>query len=240
MVRLRNLLPFIFGALLSSPLSTMAEGFGIDVTRLIYPQGAASIAVSVRNTQTTQPYLVQATISPKADQRQGKSPFSLTPPLFRLEPSSTHQIRIHGNTSSLPVDRESVFYFHATAIPASKGVDNQQPVTGVKGNVQFGVGNIIKLFYRPSGLTSSSVDAQKGLRISRNGQGLLVENPSPYFVSLASLSVAGQDVKLNTPDALMIAPFGSHTYPVSVTRGVVSWKTITDQGGRNAFTYTLP
>ena len=240
MMCLRYLLPFILGALFSTPSLTIAEGFGIDVTRLIYPQGADSIAVSVRNTQATLPYLVQATISPKVDQRQGKTPFTLTPPLFRLEPSSTHQIRIHGNTTSLPNDRESVFYFHATAIPASKAVDTQPSGTGVQGNVQFGVGNIIKLFYRPAGLTSTSVDAQKGLRISRNTQGLLIENPSPYFVSLASLSVAGKAIKLDTPEALMIAPFGSQVYPVSATHGVVSWKTITDQGGRNAFTYTLP
>jgi len=237
---LRSLLPIVLVALFSSPSVSMAEGFGIDATRLIYPQGTSSIAVSVRNTQATQPYLVQATLSQKPDQRQSATPFTLTPPLFRLEPNSTHQIRIHGNTASLPEDRESVFYFHATAIPGGKASDSSQPVTGVKGKVQFGVGNIIKLFYRPSGLTSSSLDAQKGLRITRNERGLLIENPSPYFISLASLNIAGRAVALDTPDALMLAPFGSHIYPTSAKQGVVAWKTINDQGGLHAFTYTLP
>ncbi|CAI1949438.1 Chaperone protein focC precursor [Serratia fonticola] len=225
--------------LLSCSLGVLADGFGINATRLIYPQGANSIAVSVRNTQATLPYLVQTSVS-STPQSRVATPFTATPPLFRLEPQSISQIRIAGDDASLPKDRESVFYFHATAIPASQTPTTPQQTSGVQGAAQFGVGNIIKLFYRPAGLPSTSAAAQKNLQFSRTKSGLQVSNPSPYFVSLASLNVAGQQLKLETPAALMIAPYGSHTYATSAKHGSVEWQTINDQGGVDAFKHSLP
>lgn len=216
-----------------------AEGFGINATRLIYPQGAASISVTVRNTLTATPYLVQTGIS-RIQHKYESAPFSVTPPLFRLEPNSTNQIRIAAHNLNAPNDRESVFYFHASAIPASTIPSSDNQRAGVSGNVQFGVGNIIKLFYRPSGLPSSSVAAQRDLQFSRVNNGIKVSNNSPYFVSFASIKAGGQALKLDSPEALMIAPFSHHVYPSSVTKGAVQWQTINDEGGVNVFNQTLP
>ncbi|MFC0227964.1 fimbrial biogenesis chaperone [Serratia aquatilis] len=226
-------------ALLSCSSAALADGFGINATRLIYPQGADSISVSVRNTQPTIPYLVQVSLSQSAESRDS-TPFMVTPPVFRLEPKSVNQIRIAGNGVALPKDRESVFYFKATAIPASKGPTAKQSNTGVQAAVQFGVGNIIKMFYRPEGLPSTSTEAQQGLQFSRENNGLRVNNPSPYFVSLAGIKFGGQDLKLDSPAALMIAPFDSHVYPTSVRSGAIEWQTINDQGGVDEFKHALP
>ena len=238
MTRLTLLIPMMM-ALLSCPPAALADGFGINATRLIYPQGAGSIAVTVRNTQPTLPYLVQTSISRAADSYK-TTPFTVTPPIFRLEPKSVNQIRIAGNDSDLPKDRESVFYFHATAIPATTAPTENQSSTGVQASVQFGVGSIIKLFYRPAGLSSSSTDAQKNLKFSAGKSGLEVSNPSPYFVSFASIKFGGQALKLDTPAALMIATFSTHTYPTTVKSGSVEWQTINDQGGVDAFKQLLP
>lgn len=226
-------------ALLSCSQAVLAAGFGINATRLIFPQDAGNISVSVRNTQPALAYLVQASLSRTPNSRE-PTPFTVTPPLFRLEPNSVNQIRITGDGSALAKDRESVFYFHATAIPASKTPVANQPTTGVQGAAQFGVGNIIKLFYRPAGLPSTSTVAQKNLQFALVNNGLRVSNPSPYFVSLAGLTFAGQPLKLETPEALMLAPFGTHTYPTSVKRGAIEWLTINDQGGVDAFKHSLP
>lgn len=225
---------------LTLPLTVGAEGFGINATRLIYPQGERSITATVRNTLSTQPYLVQASVSAA---REGGAPsalFTVTPPLFRLEPNSTNHIRIAGNTGSLPTDRESVFYFHTRAIPGSQAPVKGKPAAGVSGNVQLGVGNTIKLFYRPSGLSTTAAQAQKGLQFTPTDRGLRVSNPSPYFVSLAGISVAGHPLKLDTPGALMLSPFGEYTYPTALKAGSVQWKTINDLGGIDAFTHSLP
>lgn len=233
---------FSLVATLFCTASVKAEGFGINVTRLIYPEGAASINVAVRNTLSQQPYLVQVAVSGKPD-TQTSTPFVVTPPLFRLEPKSVNQLRIAFSGASLPSDRESVFYFHATAIPASAQTDASQLRKDVQAQVRFGVGSIIKLFYRPASLTGSSTPAQKGLVFTREAAGVKVSNPSPYFVNMAGLTVGGKKLALDTPAALMLAPFGSHTWSVKspLAKGSpVQWQTINDNGGIDAFNTVLP
>lgn len=225
--------------LLIAPGGAAAAGFGIDATRLIYPEGASSIDVAVRNTLEHQPYLVQVAVSDKQGAKTSP-PFIVTPPLFRLEPKSTNKLRIAFTGAPLPGDRESIFYFHATAIPASTQPDSARQNSNVSGQVRFGLGKIIKLFYRPGGLPSTAAEAQRGLQFSRVSGGLRVTNPSAYYVSLASLQFGEQKLKLDTPEALTIAPFGSHSYPTLQTQGQVSWQTINDIGGVDAFTHALP
>lgn len=235
-------LPLLFAVLplMVIPMVGQASGFGIDATRLIYPQGAGSISVTLRNTLTTTPYLVQTAIS-RTPTGTEPVPFISTPLLFRLEPSSINQVRItYRQSAPLPTDRESVFYFRASAIPASRAPVTAQAPGRVKGAVQFGVGNIIKLFYRPSNLAGSALMAQKGLQFSRVREGVRVSNPSPYFVSFAGLSIGGKKLALNTPEALMIAPFSAHTFLANGLRGKVKWETIGDEGGIKAFSHDLP
>ncbi|HHQ6628230.1 molecular chaperone [Serratia fonticola] len=229
-------------ALLAAPLASWSAGFGINATRLIYPEGAGSINVAVRNTLSHGPYLVQTAISGKQD-AQSAAPFTVTPPLFRLEPQSTNQLRIAFTGQPLPGDRESVFYFHATAIPTSKQMDPTRQQDSIQAQLRFGVGSIIKLFYRPAALSGSSAAAQQGLQFTRVASGLKVSNPSPYFVSLAALTVAGEKLALDTPASLMLTPFGNHTWPVKTplsTGAQIQWQTINDAGGTDAFSATLP
>ncbi|MGK8665344.1 fimbrial biogenesis chaperone [Serratia marcescens] len=228
--------------LLGFSLAGWTTGFGVNATRLIYPQGASSIDVGVRNTLSDEPYLVQAAVSSQQNQ-QTIAPFVVTPPLFRLEPQSTNQLRIAFIGQPLSTDRESVFYLHATAIPTSAQVDPALQPNAVSAQLRFGVGNIIKLFYRPVSLNGSSTDAQKGLTFSQVPGGLKVNNPSPYFVSLADLTVAGQQLPLDTPETLMLSPFGTHIWPFKKPLKVgsrVQWRTINDTGGIDAYSTTLP
>ncbi|CAK9887095.1 MAG: Chaperone protein FocC (plasmid) [Candidatus Erwinia impunctatus] len=236
------ILILLTAALLGTPFKGRSAGFGIDATRLIYPEGAGSITVTVRNTLTHGPYLVQAAISTKQDKRV-TAPFALTPPLFRLESQSTNQLRIAFTGQPLPGDRESVFYLHATAIPTSERLDSSKKPEEVQAQLHFGVGNIIKLFYRPAGLGMSSSAAQGGLELSRVPGGLKLINPSPFFISLAGLTAEGKSLPLDTPDSLMLPPYGSHTWPVKTSlaaHALVQWRTINDWGGTDVFSATLP
>lgn len=97
-------------SLFASSFAAQAEGFGINATRLIYPQGAPSISVTVRNTLAATPYLVQTGIS-RMQHKYEPAPFSVTPPLFRLEAGSTNQIRIVAQNVNAPNNHESVFFF---------------------------------------------------------------------------------------------------------------------------------
>lgn len=241
MIRLLSL-SLLMLALLVMPLVGKSAGFGINATRLIYPEGAGSITVTVRNTLTHEPYLVQTSISTKQD-KQTTAPFTITPPLFRLEPQSTNQLRIAFTGQPLPVDRESVFYLHATAIQASERLEPAKQHNDVQAHLRFGVGNIIKLFYRPASLDGASSAAQSGLKFSRVAGGLMLNNPSPFFISLAGITADGEKLRLDTPDSLMIPPYGSHIWRVKASLAAhtrVQWQTINDSGGTDAFSTTLP
>lgn len=220
------------------PAIVLADGFGINTTRLIYPAGSDSISVSMRNTMKTLPYLIQSRMSSSQD-GSTLAPFQVRPPLFRMDPDSTNQVRIVAKHTHFPEDRESVFYFIATAIPASTAPKSTNLQYRVSGTTQFGVGNTIKLFYRPDNLAGTSRDAQQGLQITRVAGGIEISNPSPYFVSFASIQVDGRSLKLDSPESLMLPPFGRHIYPVSPVKGQIRWETINDEGGINAFTYSL-
>lgn len=232
---------FVMALLLSLFIlpTALADGFGIDASRLIYPQGADSISVSVRNTTTSQPYLVQARVS-RAQASYQPAPFIVRPPIFRLEPGTTNLLRISAQNTNAPTDRESLFYFHASAVPASNAPTDQYGTGKVHGVTQFGVGSIIKLFYRPSALPSTSREAQENLKFSRVASGIKAENTSPYFISFASIQVGGQNIRLDTPEKLTMAPFSHQVFTTSATRGDVRWQTINDEGAVNAFTQTLP
>ncbi|BDH47359.1 fimbrial chaperone BcfG [Salmonella enterica subsp. enterica serovar Choleraesuis] len=217
---------------------SLADGFGINATRVILKQGNDSTTVTLRNTSAQQSYIVQSRMSQTVDGFE-QTPFIITPPIFRLDPESTNNLRIRLNgSSSLAQDRESVFYLNTRAIPAS----TQQGPTGndksISGTAQFGVGTIIKLFYRPKGLTGSAEDAQEKLSFMASPRGIRVINNAPYYVSFANLTVDGESLLQRNAPA-MLAPFSEYVYPTSHKRGKVAWSTINDFGGINAHTTTL-
>lgn len=223
----------IFSALAGPAYS---EGFGIDSTRLIYPEGAKSITTNLRNTMQNTPYLVHVTVDKTAEGHAESTPFTAVPPLFRLEPQGKNQVRIIGKTQNLPKDRESVFYFHAKAIPSSQaGTAGEN--NSVHGGVRFGVGSVIKVFYRPSGLPLSSEEAQAKLQVSKVSTGLKVTNPTPYFISFADLKLNNKSLLKNS--GLMLEPFSEHIYPTAVKTGSLKWQAITDHGGTREYTITL-
>lgn len=226
--------------LLISPV--WAAGFGINTTRLIYPQGAKSISAELRNTQKNEPLLVQIGISDSPDIRS-QSPFIVTPPVFRIEPQSVNQVRIALPINLLPSDKESVFYFHATAITAKNGPVHSYQENNIQANISFGVGSVIKLFYRPSGLRGSPAEAQKGLQFSRVDAGLQVINPSSYFVSFAKIQVGEKSLPFNSPTSMMLAPGGRFTWRVSTNLkagSLMKWQTINDSGGIDEYSAVLP
>lgn len=231
-------LPLILVGLVATQV-VQAGGFGISATRLIYPQGASSVSLTLRNTQPDSPYLVHTTVSPFIHGK-GAAPFLVSPPLFRLEPHSSNQIRISANGATLPGDRESVFYINARAIPSSVAGIGENQEQKVGGEVKLGVANVIKLFYRPSGLVPSVANAHKDLQITPVKEGLQVKNSSPYFINFAGITFAGEALSLARLDASMIAPFSHHIFPTKVKQGEVRWRVINDLGGIDAFTTIVP
>lgn len=124
------------------------------------------------------------------------------PPMQRIDAGQKSQVRIMKlpDADKLPTDRETLFYFNVREIPPQSEMNNV---------VQIAIQNRIKLFYRPMAIKANYSDIwQEKLQISKLVGGLKINNPTPYYITLAYLS---QNEQGNFPgfDSVMIAPFGT-------------------------------
>ncbi|AHG21498.2 pilus assembly protein PapD [Chania multitudinisentens RB-25] len=185
-----------FAAVILFSTSSLAS-IVLNGTRVIYPSDAQDVTLQVNNVGSS-PVLLQSWIdNGDADAKPAtiKVPFLLTPPISRLEPGKGQTLRIIYTNGTLPMDKESVFWLNVMEIPAKS-------VAGTDDNhLKMAFRNRIKLFYRPAGLAGYANDAAKAMTWSTQGNNVLANNPTPYYVSFASLSVSGK--KLN---GTMIAP----------------------------------
>jgi len=221
-----------FVMLMTAPAS--AEGIGVGAVRVIYEGRAGQALVPVTNS-AADPYLVQSRISLTRSGHEA-TPFFISPPLLRLEGNSKSVLRITGNTQSLPQDRESVFYLTVTGIPSSSPLSRQSKSGFMSGSLNFALATSLKMFYRPDNLPVTEEQAVKGLKVTRTGSDVTVQNVSPYFITFNDLKINGQSVKFDKgsrPD--MISPFSSVTYPAGRAypvsqAGKVTWQAITGVG----------
>ncbi|ELW2862236.1 molecular chaperone [Salmonella enterica] len=208
-------------ALVLAFLSVQAQaGIVIGGTRVIYDGDKKETSAAIRNPEKSGVYLVQSWVD--SGGQGGKTPFIVTPPLFRINPGEENMLRIVRTGGNLPQDRESVFWLNVKSIPAT---DDSQPRINV---LQVVVKSRLKLFYRPAGLEGQPESAYHQLSVARSGNRLTVSNPTPYYVTLFTLKVDGQEIK----EADMVPPRGSVTFPLpSGPATSVSWQAISDYGG---------
>ncbi|MCT8342939.1 molecular chaperone [Photorhabdus kleinii] len=208
-----------------------AAGISLNKTRVIFTQGERAQTLTVVNT-TSQAWLVQVRIT--GDQEKTAPAFVVTPPLFRLEANSQNSLRILPtfNRPPFPMDRESLRYVQMNAIPATPSVTDEP----VREQASMSVGMRIKFFWRPRDLPMLPEEAYGQLRFQSQPDGIKACNPTPYFLSLDSLTLDGQALDLNRYPS-MIAPQDCVTYVEQGGKKSVSWSMINDYGGAsNLFT----
>lgn len=199
-------------------------GIKLPQTRVIFNGKDKSALATIQN-QGDSVYLVKTSVLNNTRIDSEIAPFAVTPPLFRLEPRNQQTVRIvRQGTGQLPVDRESVFYLSFLAIPSmaeTSHTDNR---------VAIGLQSIIKLFYRPERLNITAEQAAKRLNFRLIGSQLIADNPTPYYLTLGSLNVAGKPISFGETGQ-MIAPFSSTAYPLNTHATAVTWTVINDYGG---------
>lgn len=211
-------------SLLALALSCTAAQASIVITgtRVIYPSDAKEVSVKISN-KGQSPVLIQSWIDNgdvNAKPDQIKVPFILTPPINRVEPQSGQTLRIRSLPNTLASDRETLFWLNVLEIPAQPKDAQAQ-----KDNyLQVAFRSRIKFFWRPAGLKGSLTEAAKNLQWSHGKKGLHVRNDSPYYVSLADVSVGGKTV-----DGKMLAPFGEDDYSLPAS-GTVKAEYVSDYG----------
>jgi P pilus assembly chaperone PapD len=202
----------------------------LDRTRIVFNGDDKSVSLSISNQNEHLPYLAQAWIENENDERIN-SPLTVVPPIQRLEPRNNSQVKIQGlpTLKQLPQDRETIFYFNLREIP---------PRSDKANTLQIALQTRIKLFYRPAALAqptaSSASPWQEQLTLTRQGDQYVVNNPTPYYITLidASDRVNGKSVDAFEP--LMLAPLSQA--PLSVGAKVLGARPVltyvNDYGGR--------
>lgn len=216
----------LFSAFLSIILATISGPVSASVvisgTRVIYPSDAKEVSVKLVN-KGKRPVLIQSWIDDGDDQAKPEEihvPFLLTPPINRVEPEKGQTLRISYLGGSLPNDRETVYWLNVLEIPA------KNPLLKDKNLLQMAFRSRIKLFYRPADLKGNANEAASALVWKRTGQQLQVINPTPYYISLTSITL---NEKKNSVD--MVAPFSDKNFNIAAKASdKITVKYINDYG----------
>ncbi|MBD8109342.1 MULTISPECIES: fimbria/pilus periplasmic chaperone [Erwiniaceae] len=201
-------------------LPALAEGgISIQGTRIIYPQSAKQQSLSVSNSSTTDSFLVQSWVEDASGHKT--SDFIVTPPLYLSGPKNENTLRLMRAAGGGTQDREMLFYFVAKAIPS---VDDKKDAG--KNVLRIATASRIKLFVRPAGLTPAPGDAPSRLEFRHQGERLIINNPTPYYLTLTDMRAGGK-----TLQDIMVPPKESVTesWPVG-TGNKLTFHTINDYG----------
>lgn len=197
----------------------------ITGTRVVYPAGEKEVTIKIDNVGE-KPSLVQVWVDagePDATPETARAPFTLTPPINRINGGKGQTLRMMYTGEALPRDKESLFWLNVLEIPASRKDKNNQ--------LQLAVRSRLKIFYRPQGLASSANQAKKSVIWKKATGGLEGYNSSPYYVSVARIT---EDKTGNVPLASggMISPGGKTFFRTTKSVGTIYPAYISDSGGR--------
>ena len=217
---------YVCAAFLVSLVSTgsFAGGVGLGATRVVYPADSKQVSLSVSNTDANSVYLLQSWI----DTAEGgvTEDFVMTPPLFVIKQATEsapaeNTLRLVYAGQPLSQDRETLFWVNVKAIPQSKlAADHGQS------ELKLAVVSRIKLFYRPKELENGLHGAASKVEVKRIGNTLSINNPTPYFISLAKVSVGERLL-----DNAMVAPYGQvHIGVPENAHGEIHYSFINDYG----------
>ncbi|MEQ1977268.1 fimbria/pilus periplasmic chaperone [Xenorhabdus sp. SGI240] len=177
----------------------------LDRTRVIFNGNTKSVSLNIENQHLDLPYLAQAWLEDeKGDKING--PLVIVPPVQRVEAGAKSQIKIQTlpTIAQLPQDRESLFYFNIREIPPRSEKSNV---------LQIALQTRVKLFYRPEAVIARRIDLdnpwQEKLTLTREGSQYVVNNPTPYYVTISEASNKVNGKSVGGFEPLMLAPRSS-------------------------------
>jgi fimbrial chaperone protein/chaperone protein EcpD len=226
----------VFALGLATTLQTQAAVV-IAGTRVIYRGGDTEQTVKLTN-EGKSPALTQIWLDkgdPKASPSAVEVPFTITPPLARIDPGKGQTLRILHTGEALPQDRESVFWLNVLEVPPKVAASDADA-----NHLQMAFRSRVKMFYRPAGLKGRAEEAPAQISwrvVQADGRPALeARNPTPYHVSFSTLEVIDAGKTVRSEDSGMVNPGETQTFPLSgaVSQGAgttVRYRAINDFGG---------
>ncbi|BBP98778.1 fimbrial chaperone [Burkholderia sp. SFA1] len=209
----------------------------IGGTRVVYPLDQREVTVKLNNDSRT-PSLVQVWMDDgNADTKpaESKTPFVITPPIFRMDANKSQTLRVMFSGEALPQDRESIYWLNVLDVPP-KAEANPDVNT-----LQLAYRTRIKVFVRPPKLPGKPEDAPRMLdwkivpAAQGGGNALAVSNPTAYYVSFSEIQVTVNGRSYKNETGGMVAPHGKEIIAIPKMSGVhagkVHYIAISDFGG---------
>ncbi|WP_025123639.1 MULTISPECIES: molecular chaperone [unclassified Serratia (in: enterobacteria)] len=214
---------FLITFILTAPA---VAGIVITGTRVIYPAMEREIMVKIDN-RGNKPVLAQSWVddgNPDASPETANAPFTITPPINRINAGKGQTLRLMYTGEPLPTDKESVFWLNVLEVPPlSKDKQNQ---------LQMAFRSRIKIFFRPAGLAGNANKAGQSVTWKKVNGGVEGTNPTPYYVSLANIA-EDKEGKRTVSKGGMIAPGGKTVFAMKKSLSTIYPSYINDFGGIN-------
>lgn len=198
-----------------------AGGVSLGATRLVYPTSKDQVTLKIYNTDKKGNYLVQSWISDKNNKKN--KDFIITPPLFIIKSGSDNLLKIvyTGDKQNLPTDREKLLFLNAKVIPSLSEQEQK-----ADNSLLISTTTRIKLFIRPDAIKEDPIESYKKLTCIYDAGKIKVNNPSPFYINLVSLSISGKVIS----DAETLAPMSSVYLNNSTKGSSLSFNFINDYG----------
>ncbi|MEY1163712.1 fimbrial biogenesis chaperone [Providencia manganoxydans] len=181
----------------------------INGTRVIYNEKSKSKIAQLVN-ENKWPALVQVWLDngdPNESPENIKTPFAITPPIFKMGPGSGQNLRITYLGESLPKDKESIYYMNVLEVPP----EDQDAIEKQQNTMQIAIRTRIKLFFRPEGIGMPALLNEKlnfSFEKTAKGNQVLVKNNSPWYITFQDVSISNGSKKLKL-EGNMVAPFST-------------------------------
>lgn len=182
-------------------------------TRLIYNAKNSEVTVKLSNDGKS-PALVQAWIDngdPTAAPSAINAPFTVTPPISRIDPGKGQTLRVVYMGEPLPQQKESIFWLNVLEVPPKPAAEDAN-------KLQLAFRTRIKLFYRPADLKSAVEDAPARIEwrlTQKDGHPALeARNPTPYHVSFTAIDASAGGKTAMVVGADMVNPQESRVFPL--------------------------
>ena len=220
-------------------------------TRVIYPADQQEVVVRLEN-KGHRPALVQTWLDTgdiRSTPATARTPFSLSPPIFRIEPHQQQALRLRHSGEDTPTDRESLYWLNVLEVP---------PLTaGAEQNnqIELAFRTRLRVFLRPQALPYpvGSAAAKLQWQLVAHGQGYALQatNPTPYHISLTSVDLLSEGKRFSKApnkdanDGLLMPAGGVRLYALPLLRHrpggtpKVEFTSVSDFGARVRHSATL-
>lgn len=195
----------------------MSGGIQLSTSRIVFNEGSKAIIYGVTNEYNV-PALASATIT--NFDGQPTSDFAVSPSLFQIQPQTTSQGQVV-QLKPLVSDREIVYWLNVKTI-----LSDEKMKENSGGTLQFAIGQRIKLFYRPKGITENCRAAAEGLVWKQTENGLKVINKSKVSVSIIQVQSGNKTYRI----ADTILPLSEKNWGVGILGGNSTFKYVDEYG----------